>query len=1039
MTGTYPVYGMSPSMSTITSTSSSITSSIPETERFDDFHLSIHSDMATIAKAMASPESGLEVRDRMWLKITIPNAFIGSDVVDWLYHHVEGFTDRREARKYASNLLKAGYIRHTVNKITFSEQCYYIFGDLCGNMANLSLNDHDGSSGASDQDTLAPLPHPGAAPWPLAFPYQYPAPHPYNPPAGFHDPGYNHGGGGGSAGSQHSEGRVMPQDMHKVKLLCHKLECEMFSCQCKGSSWLDGAQDFDPSAPVALSASFHSNLPTKRERSSHRSLGDGHGEREVNLVWKAASPGTRRNAVDAFRVNVIHARQQVRSPVTNIARTSFFHVKRSNIWLAAVTKQNVNAAMVFEFLYKMCDVMTAYFGKISEENIKNNFVLIYELLDGIVYRMHSFFHVKRSNIWLAAVTKQNVNAAMVFEFLYKMCDVMTAYFGKISEENIKNNFVLIYELLDEILDFGYPQNSETGALKTFITQQGIKSQTKEEQSQITSQVTGQIGWRREGIKYRRNELFLDVLESVNLLMSPQGQVLSAHVSGRVVMKSYLSGMPECKFGMNDKIVIDKQGKGTADETSKSSGKQSIAIDDCTFHQCVRLSKFDSERSISFIPPDGEYELMRYRTTKDIILPFRVIPLVREVGRTKLEVKVVIKSNFKPSLLAQKIEVRIPTPLNTSGVQVICMKGKAKYKASENAIVWKIKRMAGMKESQISAEIELLPTNDKKKWARPPISMNFEVSSELYSIIFGASSNPSEYFLKISSELYSIIFGASSNPSEYFLKVPFAPSGLKVRYLKVFEPKLNYSDHDVIMSTLQCNGVWMNDLVQVAAHEIGHALGLWHSRNQQALMHPNATYTGQRRISQDDIWGIQRLYGCVDKKRLCDPWARVGFCERRRAFMKKHCPRICDMCFGCVDKKRLCDPWARVGFCERRRAFMKKHCPRICDMCFEPPELEPTTATPHSNVKTMLVPHGQIVTFRCGNRPPRYTPKVSWYKDGELLAASVPGYLTLKKQNLSIIVNEFNEGQYTCHIHRGQTVVKANSWLIKIKREHDGNS
>jgi hypothetical protein len=34
------------------------------------------------------------------------------------------------------------------------------------------------------------------------------------------------------------------------------------------------------------------------------------------------------------------------------------------------------------------------------------------------------------------------------------------------------------------------------------------------------------------------------------------------------MKSYLSGMPECKFGMNDKIVIEKQGKGTADETSK---------------------------------------------------------------------------------------------------------------------------------------------------------------------------------------------------------------------------------------------------------------------------------------------------------------------------------------------------------------------------------------------------------------------------------------------------------------------------------------
>lgn len=49
----------------------------------DDFHLSIHSDMAAIVKAMASPESGLEVRDRMWLKITIPNAFIGETAPWW--------------------------------------------------------------------------------------------------------------------------------------------------------------------------------------------------------------------------------------------------------------------------------------------------------------------------------------------------------------------------------------------------------------------------------------------------------------------------------------------------------------------------------------------------------------------------------------------------------------------------------------------------------------------------------------------------------------------------------------------------------------------------------------------------------------------------------------------------------------------------------------------------------------------------------------------------------------------------------------------
>lgn len=59
----------------------------------------------------------------------------GADVVDWLFSRVEGFKDRRDARKYASSLLKHGYLRHTVNKITFSEQCYYTFGDLCQSTA----------------------------------------------------------------------------------------------------------------------------------------------------------------------------------------------------------------------------------------------------------------------------------------------------------------------------------------------------------------------------------------------------------------------------------------------------------------------------------------------------------------------------------------------------------------------------------------------------------------------------------------------------------------------------------------------------------------------------------------------------------------------------------------------------------------------------------------------------------------------------------------------------------------------------------------
>jgi AP-2 complex subunit mu-1 len=81
-----------------------------------------------------------------------------------------------------------------------------------------------------------------------------------------------------------------------------------------------------------------------------------------------------------------------------------------------------------------------------------------------------------------------------------------------------------------------------------------------------------------------------------------GTVLRADVDGHIQMRAYLSGTPECKFGLNDKLVIDKNDRGTSD---------AVELDDCRFHQCVRLNDFDTDRSISFVPPDGEFELMRY--------------------------------------------------------------------------------------------------------------------------------------------------------------------------------------------------------------------------------------------------------------------------------------------------------------------------------------------------------------------------------------------------------------------------------------------
>ncbi|XP_014894591.1 matrix metallopeptidase 23bb isoform X2 [Poecilia latipinna] len=143
--------------------------------------------------------------------------------------------------------------------------------------------------------------------------------------------------------------------------------------------------------------------------------------------------------------------------------------------------------------------------------------------------------------------------------------------------------------------------------------------------------------------------------------------------------------------------------------------------------------------------------------------------------------------------------------------------------------------------------------------------------------------------------------------------------------------------------------------------------------------------------------------------------------------------------GCQDKKRVCDPWARLGFCERRKTFMRKNCPQRCDLCYEPLDVVAMPTSPPANVKIKMVPRGKVVGFRCGTKSLRSPPKVSWYKDGEQILTSIPGYIVMKDRDLRIVANEFNEGVYTCRIHRRGDIVSANSWAIRLKPEQPSNS
>lgn len=338
----------------------------------------------------------------------------------------------------------------------------------------------------------------------------------------------------------------------------------------------------------------------------------------------------------------------------------------------------------------------------------------------------SFLYTRRGNLFFVAVTRSNINPALAFEFLYQEVNIFKAYFGEnFDEDNIRNNMTLIYELLDEIMDFGYPQNCSVDVLQQYINLGSARSRGGEEKEpgQLTSQITGAIDWRREGIRYRKNEVYIDVLESVNLLMSHDGNVLRNDVSGQVMMRTVLSGMPECKFGLNDKVLMDREGNSGTRGGKRHAG---VEIDDCTFHRCVRLGKFDADRTITFIPPDGEFELMRYRITDNINLPFRLVPAIQEEGKTRVAVNLKIIGNFSHKSFASNVVIKIPVPPNTARCRINTGTGRGRFEPEQRAIVWRIKRFPGGAEYMLTSEVELVQSTRDKVWSKPPLQLEFQV-------------------------------------------------------------------------------------------------------------------------------------------------------------------------------------------------------------------------------------------------------------------------------------------------------------------------
>ena len=457
-------------------------------------------------------------------------------------------------------------------------------------------------------------------------------------------------------------------------------------------------------------------------------------------------------------------------------------IRVANVYVCAATKLNVNVSMCFAFLKSAIGTF--------QVRVELFFVLLLRVFSQSHSHSHSIFkeEEKDQEIQLTDVDSLfslsfsfslSLSLSLRFASVSRGILLPQSYFGKVNENNIRANFVLMYELFDEMCDNGYPQITSANVLKEFITQKAsvmdiiegklnnkgdngqMKSSKDEKEEamnklararQTTAQMTGSVQWRRPGLMYKKNEVYLDVIETISCVTQANGDALRASCSGRVVLNAKLSGMPELKIGLNDSLgdeakggrnnpnAVDAGGDGKDMDfrgmPSLANKRKTIDLDDLQFHHCVNLSKFASDKVVSFVPPDGEFELMKYRVSENVSIPFKVIAMVKELGRTRVSVDVMFKSVFAEKTVAQEIRVRIPVPPNTAKVKVLCSGGKARYLAGEECLRWKIKNLPGGKEIRLQAEVMLVgsikddaddkKSGGKKKWSQPPLNVQFSL-------------------------------------------------------------------------------------------------------------------------------------------------------------------------------------------------------------------------------------------------------------------------------------------------------------------------
>ncbi|PIA14229.1 clathrin adaptor, mu subunit [Coemansia reversa NRRL 1564] len=289
-------------------------------------------------------------------------------------------------------------------------------------------------------------------------------------------------------------------------------------------------------------------------------------------------------------------------------------------------------------------------------------------------------HIQRGDLIYLGVVSHEISPIEVIEFLEGVVQALSEYIGQLSEVTIKENFVTVYELLSEMVDSGSIVTTDTAVLRGLVPVPSLVNRVIENVSGIgigpdkrPNVNTSSTPWRPQGIRHASNEFFVDIVERIDALVDADGLVVTYDVSGDIDCKSRLSGMPDLVMVLN----------------------RPEAMDDVAFHPCVRRRKWDSDRMIGFVPPDGQFKLASFHVAMDTSprsLPLHVNAKSSRNGHV-YTVEILLEPGQCNGRTIEKVSVRVPLPQQAYNIGVQCKIGThAVNNARSPQVEWNIKSM-----------------------------------------------------------------------------------------------------------------------------------------------------------------------------------------------------------------------------------------------------------------------------------------------------------------------------------------------------------